>query len=376
VNAKRIIAVWIVLATAVCMARGQGAETDYDQAAFDAAMVAAGRAPGRVERVENLKRALAIRPNHPGNIVLEYRIGVALSQHGDPASGTGPNPREAIPWFEGILKHYKQETYHENIPPGGSWDAQLLIPKAAVHLASIHVLTGKSDPQAMRDILLTGLDAADYTYQKRKEAWANQPPPPSPEEVKNHPDRHFMLLHEDRGGKIAMQYENWQRRQEAVAKGEILNDTEMLAVRSAVSHYGYAGGPQKPWEVEPAMRELIERYPNTQIAQVAQRHIEQAAEMTRKLAGEIIARGTDLDAVVQSPPVAVDATAQADAGPAETTVESSQAPASGRDGADVGGEEAAEPSVAMDWVIGAAAVLALAVIVIVWVRARQPRASR
>jgi hypothetical protein len=367
----------IVVATITVLSYAQGAETDYDQAAFDAAMVAAGRAPGRVERVENLKRALAIRPNHPGNIVLEYRIGVALSQHGDPASGTGPNPREAIPWFEGILKHYKQETYHENIPPGGSWDAQLLIPKAAVHLASIHVLTGKSDPQAMRDILLTGLDAANYTYQERKEAWANERRPPSPAELANDPDN--LLLLEGRGAKekLAMQYENWQRRQEAVAKGEILNDTEMLAVRSAVSHYGYAGGPQKPWEVEPAMRELIERYPNTQIAQVAQRHIEQAAEMTRKLAGEIIARGTDLDAVVQSPPVAVDATAQADAGPAETTVESSQAPASGRDGADVGGEEAAaKPSVAMDWIIGAAAVLALAVIVIVWVRARQPRASR
>jgi hypothetical protein len=54
-----------------------GGQYDADEGASD-------EMANRDRTVEHYARALSFRPDHPGNIVIEYRIGVLLTQRHDP----------------------------------------------------------------------------------------------------------------------------------------------------------------------------------------------------------------------------------------------------------------------------------------------------
>lgn len=348
-RALTALLVAVFLLSGVSSAHGQTIDTD---ATFERAMQLADQAEGRVERVKYLKQALGLRPNHPNNIVIEYRIGIALAQHGDPATNTRPNPAEAIPWFKRVIEHYHHEDYYENEGPTGVWDAQLLIPKAkaAVQLISSHVLSGSQSARRDRETALKALDALNYTYSRRRQAWLDAEEP--------QPSENPMLRELDEESRVEARRSLWRQHRQAAARGEVLYKSEMNVLQSAVSHFGYTFGPQKPWEVEAGMRDLIRRYPDTPIARVAQSHIDQAAKMTRELAGEIVASGVDL----------VDAVPLDDGNPDQVETGEDHQPAAQTSPADTTHPSTGDPRQTQRVAFGVigGALLALILVAIVW----------
>jgi hypothetical protein len=254
-----------VLATpllAVALLAGQAPLSGkQNDAAFQQEVRLADQAVGRRARVKHLQRAIELRPDHPENIALEYRIGIALAQHGDPTDGSDPNPPDAIPWFEGILAKYNHMDYYEPRASTGSWDAQFLVPRAAVQLASI-LLGDPAAAHRRREILLKAMEDIQSTYDQRIEDWLSEPRPEPP---------HPALGGLDPMGKWHNRQEEWLQRRQAAERGDVLHEVEMRTVKAAVRQYGYTYGRQQPWEVRRAMQDIIDRFPNTPMGGVTSR---------------------------------------------------------------------------------------------------------
>ncbi|HUT35084.1 MAG TPA: hypothetical protein VNE39_16455 [Planctomycetota bacterium] len=248
-------------------------EQDWDLQRFQAEVFLADRAGGRDSAVAHLRQALAARPNHPDNIVLEFRIGISLSQHVDPGEFRAPDflarrekrIAEALQVFEGILRKYKHMDYHERdsvILLGKYYRCATLVAEAAMQAAGC-----SPDHEQIRKHEWTALECLNQTWERRKKDWLAAPPPP---EVKE--DSPF-------GGTLARakwesRYRHWQQRKERAAKGDCLDPIELELAKAAIRKYAYTVEKQGQAEVMRAMARIVEAFPGTPMAELAQERAE------------------------------------------------------------------------------------------------------
>ena len=103
-----------------------------------AEMSLADQAEDRDSRVKHMRKALSYRPNHPDNIVIEYRIGIELSQRWDPKyPQQKPLRNKALTVFERIMSKYNHMDYYSQHPVDRSYSPQLLVPEAAILAACL-----------------------------------------------------------------------------------------------------------------------------------------------------------------------------------------------------------------------------------------------
>jgi len=233
---------------------------------FAEALAATEMADDRDSKVEQLRKALSLRPDHPGNLAIEFAIGIELSQRNE------PRPAEALAMFEHILVTYRHMDYYSTETIDDSESMQFMVPKAGI-LAACIARGPDQNPQKAQEYLWRAMEQMNETYQKRIEDWKNSKPreeSPLELEVFSSP------LDESKRESRKSFYE--QRRIDA-ANGDVFGLLEMATVRAAVRQYGYSHGPHRPEVAIVVMREIIDRFPGTPMAKVAQGHIDKAMTM-------------------------------------------------------------------------------------------------
>jgi len=266
------------------VATGQGDPTagqapsgspQYPQDTFAGEMALAESAADRDSRVLHLRKALSLRPNDPANIAIEFQIGIELSQRIDPEHKQGPRPAEALPVFEHILAEYRHMDYYDKRPMDRSNSPQLMVPWAAILVACLDRKLDRDSTKA-RELLISAMEMFEQTYDRRVDDWANEPPEPRPRD-----DDPF------RGGAIGIskwesRRHSWEQRKKDAAEGNVFGPLEMAIVGAAVRQFGYSFGPQQPFEVPPVMGRVVEMFPGTPMAKVAEEHIRRASELAEK----------------------------------------------------------------------------------------------
>jgi hypothetical protein len=237
----------------------KGAEQPAGNAAlFAEEMAAAKKAESREGQVQHLRRALSLRPNDPQNIVIEYRIGIELSQR------TPQRIDEGRAVFEQIVAAYKHMDYYSPNPVDRSESPQLMIPQAAVFAASYN---GARDGGAKaREYAVLAMKALRETHKRRVADW--QAP-----RKREKPDAFDGPIE---ASKRKSREHFYAKRRADAARGDVFGPLEMQAVERAVDQYEYSRSPQSPAEVAAAMAEIVKMFPATPMAEVAQQRAERA----------------------------------------------------------------------------------------------------
>ena len=232
----------------------------------------AEKAPDRDTCLVHLRKALAIRPDHPGNLAIKFRMATELSQRYDPQyPEQTPKRDEAMVVYEELVKQYHHMDYYSSEPVDRSYDPQLMVPGAYIHLACLsRGLDG--DSAKARDCLIRAMECLKQTYEKRIEDWSSEPAPPKPD-----PRDGLSVM-----GKWEARMAQWNKRRQDAAEGNVFGPLEMAIVKAAVRQYAYTYGRQKPYEVPAVMGELVRMFPGTPMAKVAQEHAQRAVAMTEK----------------------------------------------------------------------------------------------
>jgi len=276
-NLRTLVTLALVFGCASALAGDAGKEADASARAeqFKKEMELADEAPDRDSQIAHWRKALSLRPDHPENIVIEYRIAVELSQRWDPKfPDQVPRRREALALYEALLQKYDHMKYYEKRCANYTWSPQLIVPRAAVHAGCLNRALNR-DSRKAREYLSKAMGCLNQTYEKRKEDWANEPPPP---EVRLDDPFGGPL----RRGKWKVRLREWQERRKKAAEGDVFGPLEMSIVKAAVRQFGYTFGKQRSHEVPVAMSRIIQRYPGTPMAKVAHGHIDRAMKLTEK----------------------------------------------------------------------------------------------
>ena len=225
----------------------------------------------RDEYVEELRKIIVSRPNDPRNLLVEMEMGVSLSQQTDPKHNQGLRKKEALEIYEHILKTYKHMDYYhfENSPNVA--DLELCVPRAAI-LAGDNSMILSQDTEAAKQHYLSAMECLKDTYERRLQDWKNEPAPQISSSDLN-PERVYQFKKSE-----------WDVRQAAIAKGDIFGENSMEAVISstAVRQYLLSFGRLHPEEVPAIMNVIIQRFPNTPMAQCAQKYIDKASKTPEK----------------------------------------------------------------------------------------------
>mgnify|MGYP006924554437 CR=1 FL=1 len=244
---------------------GSNTAAQEDSAAFSLNLRLADTAKGRVDRVKYLKEALRSRPDHPENIVLEYRIGTAIAYQDDPSDRKPPDRSEAVEWLTSVANNYTHSDFYENRDSAGTWDPQFMVPRAKIQLASTTL--AETDT---RQLMLSAMQDIDYTIQRRVVNWGSAPEP-----VKSAMTN---------AKKLPSQRAEWRKQIEAARSGEVLGVRELQVADSVVRNFAYSFGPQRYWEVGPTMQIIIDRFPGTPLERIAQMYADDATKLTRNSA--------------------------------------------------------------------------------------------
>ena len=272
--ASSVAVAGLLLLLSAGIAQSQGTVTRLDRRPLDPKdvfgreMRLAEAAEYRASRIEHWRKALAAKPDHPMCIVIKSRIATELAQLLDKAKGEYPKPAEALKLYIEIVAEYNHMDYYRSRPTEETWGAQSLVPSAAVHAGSM-LFHEKGDMEKGREYLLKAMADIEHTWRRRIADWASAPKPePTAEDIG--PDAGKRGL-----GKYRMRVAQWQRRRDAAAKGEVLGNLEMAVAKSAVRQFGLTGGRQRPYEVARTMQVILDRFPDTPIAAIAQGHTDQ-----------------------------------------------------------------------------------------------------
>lgn len=315
---RRFVVVMCVAIAAACATlRGQNAETPSEtiDILVRQQMDLAEKAPDRDTRLVHLHKALTIRPDDPGNLAIVYRIAIELSQRYDPQyPEQTPRRKEAMVIYEKLVKEYHHMDYYSSEPVDRSYDPQLMVPGAYIHLACLYRgLHG--DSAKARDCLIRAMECLKQTYEKRIEDWSSEPAPPKP-----NPNSPFGGL--SAMGKWEARTAQWNKRRQDAANGDVFGPLEMESVKAAVRQYGYSHGRQKAYEVPAVMGEIIKMFPGTPMAKVAEEHAQRAVTMTDDELYEKLP-----DTLTDMPPLSqlgqTDVAATPDSTPAPTSRDSS-----------------------------------------------------
>lgn len=269
-----LIFVVTVLMCPICI--GQDSTRDngvqLQETLFSEELAAADKADDRDSRVEHLRKALAYRPDHPDNIVIEYRIGIELSQRSDPEHQQWPRLAEALAVFEHIMATYKHMDYYSPEPVDRSGVAQLMVPQAAILAACIQRGLNHNS-QRSKEYLVKAMEQLNETYKKRIEDWGNMAATSQIDAFDSGPRE---------ASKNKSRAEFIEKRKVAAANGEVFGPLEMASVKAAVRQFGYSYGRQKPYEVPLVMGQIVKMFPGTPMATVAQEHMQRAVAMSDK----------------------------------------------------------------------------------------------
>lgn len=255
------IAVWCSLAVSV-----GAAPPGNDETQFQAEMRLAAAATDRDSRVKHWKAAISYRPDDLGNITIEYKIAVALSQVTDPTHKQGLHRDEGLEMFKKIVSSYDHMRYYSQNPSDSIESAQFMVPRAAVHAASL-LWGGLDAPEDARKYLKLAMKDIEATYRKRIEDWSQPHPQP----------RIDPFSGED---KVKARLEFWLKRQDAATRGEVLSSHEMVVVKEAVRQFGYSYGKLAPHELADVMRQVAKDFPDTPMAQEAEKQIDELKKLT------------------------------------------------------------------------------------------------
>jgi len=283
-------------------------EADIRFAEELAAADRAGFNRDRDSKVEHLRKALTYRPDHLENIAIEFSIGIELSQRDE------PRPAEAMAVFERILATYRHMDYYSADPDNRYDSMQFLVPEAAV-LAACIARGPNQNPRKAQEYLLQAMEHMNETYQKRIEDWKDaRPQALSPLELKLESGRREESKRES-------QKHFFEQRRNAAANGNVLGSWEMTMVDAAVRQFGYSHGKQSPGETIVVMRIIVDKFPGTPMAKVAQHYSDKAlARLDKELLDAVPER------IMSVPPLsALNAETQ------PTTLSPSPTPPPGRD---------------------------------------------
>lgn len=260
-----------VLGMAAALLCGAASTMHGGARSFEAEMELAHKAPDRDSKVRHLRKALALRPKHPENIKIEHRIVVLLSQVRDWVHGQGPKPDEALQLAESMLGKYDHMNYYDSEPPNSNSSAQTLVPETSILAACLS--RGQGDATKARAYLWQAMTCLQRTWERRREDWLTAPPPP--ELPPDSPWADDMERGQERARRGF-----WENRRKKAAAGDCFSPLEVAVAKAAVRQYGYSFGPHKAQEVPLPMIQIIERFPGTPMARVAQGHIDRATTLT------------------------------------------------------------------------------------------------
>jgi hypothetical protein len=244
---------------------------DGDPQPFRTEILLAEQAQDRDTRVQHLQQALTYRPGNPANLAIEYHIAAELSQRWDPEHPQPLRREEALNVVRGIVAKYKHLDYYEPTPANSVSSMQSMVPEAEIWGACLERALN-NDTEKAREYCLLAMQCLQQTYQKRIEDCKRETPPPRPS-----PTDPF------EGGPIELsKWESrmhlWEERQRSAHERSVFGVLEMGTVKAAVRQFGYTYGRQ-PEEVAVVMNEIIRRFPDTPMAEIAQEHIDRAAKM-------------------------------------------------------------------------------------------------
>jgi len=262
----------LLLLTALIVVRpAEAGEAVERTQAFQQALAAAESAKDRDSKVKHLRAAVALRPSHPGNIKVEHRIVVLLSQVYDWVHGQQPRRAEALRVADGILRKYKHEHYYDPSDGLFAGPEARLMPQTAILAGCLSSM--QRDHRKARGYLWQAMEYLEYSWARRKKDWLSAPPPR--ELPPGSPWADDMRRAKERGRR-----EVWAKRKQRAERGDCLTSSELTLVKAAVRQYGYTFGPHKGQEVALPMLEIVRGFPGTPMARIAQEHIDRGTALT------------------------------------------------------------------------------------------------
>jgi len=227
---------------------------------FASEMAAAKKTANRNEKVLHLSNALALRPDNPENLKIEFALGIELGQR------YPPRERESLEVFENIIKQYDHKAYYTIEPEDSSESPEFMVPRAGILCSSR--LNAVRQHNAAREYDEVAMDDLRWTFEKRKPDWLSAPrPKPSPFEDAMRP------------GDFERQIGYWQHRRDMASAGsvDLLGPLGKTLVEAAVRQYRLSFEPaaQKK-DLSGIMGKIIHDFPNTPLATEAQRVIDTA----------------------------------------------------------------------------------------------------
>jgi hypothetical protein len=228
-------------------------------ATFETELAAAKSATDRDGRVAHLRRALALRPGDADNLNIEFEIGILLGQR-DPV-----RQHDSLDAFERIVQRYDHANYYHAEPENSAVLPAMKVPRAAILAASI--LNGAAgDDQAARKYAVVAMKDMQWTFERRRADWQNEPRPTS---------RPF-----DEGAleqaKLKNRIAYWEKRKTQAARGDIrlLGPYGEILAEAAVRQYFFSAGVKSLSQMRQSMDQIIRDFPGTPMAKIAQKNIE------------------------------------------------------------------------------------------------------
>jgi hypothetical protein len=242
---------------------------------FDAEIRAAAASPDRDGKIAHLRKALQLRPYDPQNIVIEFGIGIMVSQNPDLAHDEPVHPAEGLKIFEHIVQAYDHKAYYIEKYSGTNGTPDLMVPRSAIFVASQMCVQGK--PDAARKYASVAIDDLQWTFEKRKEDWQRPLPPPATHPSSLPPDLEKQIQREMNNGRDPDQIEAarqkaWEAKKTRALAGDVFAPYELSVINAAVQVWGMSFGLRQ--NVADAMQPIIDRYPDTPIATVAKKNLD------------------------------------------------------------------------------------------------------
>ncbi len=244
---------------------------------------------------DHISKALKHRPVHRENILLEYKMAVALSQYGNAKYPITPaRELEAMKLFKKIADTYHHMDYYSNsLTESQSIECpQNMVIRAANHFAASRL--GSKDIKTAKIYATLALDCLAETYHKRVSYYLNKP----------EPKKRFMhSIHGSPEERHQWAVKKWKAMKERAQAGDVLGRDENLYVKLAVRKYGMSFGDNQNFgDVVASMTEVMKKYDGTPMANFAEEFLGRSKErMTKRMGGDI-ALGSDFKTVATAIP--------------------------------------------------------------------------
>jgi hypothetical protein len=239
----------------------------------------------RDRTVEHYARALSFRPDHPDNIVIEYRIGVLLTQRHDPGKPMVWRRAEGLEYFDRVLNNHQHEDFYTVEPAPRVRSPQVLTPSAGIKAGSI-LLNHHRDPEAAQDRYYQAMEALNSTYQRRRADWLAR----APEEPDvNSPDWN------PREQRVWESVEaKWDKRRADAERGDVFEEDsyEMSLTKVVVDAYAHSY-EHSAGSGMAGLGRILEDFPDTPMARLAGKKLSELQNMFDQQLAKSVASSVD-----------------------------------------------------------------------------------